>query len=116
MSQIIGIGGFSNSGKSSSLATLNPETTFIISCTPKQLTIPGFRRKYKKLEIVDGKPQGNWFFSNDFTQVSKVVKIVNKNMPHIKTLVIDDANYLLTQELMTRAMEKGYDKQRFRNL
>jgi hypothetical protein len=59
---------------------------------------------------VDGKPQGNWFFSNDFTQVSKVVKIVNKNMPHIKTLVIDDANYLLTQELMTRAMEKGYDK------
>lgn len=110
MSQIIGIGGFSNVGKSSSLATLDPETTFIISCTPKQLTIPGFRRKYKKLEIVDGKPVGNWFFSNDFNQVTKIVKIVDKKMPHIKTLVIDDANYLLTQELMVRALEKGYDK------
>lgn len=110
MSQIIGIGGFSNCGKSSSLATLNPEETFIISCTPKQLTIPGFRRKYKKLTIESGKPSGNWFFSNDFNQVSKIVKIIDKNMPHIKTLVIDDANYLLTQELMTRAMEKGYDK------
>ena len=63
MSQIIGIGGFSNCGKSSSLATLNPEETFIISCTPKQLTIPGFRRKYKKLTIENGKPNGNWFFS-----------------------------------------------------
>ena len=110
MSQIIGIGGYSNCGKSSSLATLDPETTFIISCTPKQLTIPGFRRKYKKLEIVDGKPVGNWFFSNDFNQVTKIVKIVDKKMPHVKTLVIDDANYLLTQELMTRALEKGYDK------
>ena len=75
MSQIIGIGGFSNCGKSSSLATLDPETTFIISCTPKQLTIPGFRKKYKKLEIVDGKPVGNWFFSNDFNQVTKIVKL-----------------------------------------
>lgn len=110
MSQIIGIGGFSNSGKSSSLATLDPSTTFIISCTPKQLTIPGFRRKYKKLNIADGKVTGNWFFSNEFAKVSTIVKIVDKKMPEIKTLVIDDANYLLTQELMTRALEKGYDK------
>lgn len=108
MSQIIGIGGFSNCGKSSSLATLNSEETFIISCTPKQLTIPGFRKKYKKLQITDGKATGNWYFSNDFNQVSKIVKIVDKTMPNIKTLVIDDANYLLTQELMTRAMEKGW--------
>lgn len=110
MSQIIGIGGFSNCGKSSSLSTLNPEETFIISCTPKQLTIPGFRKKYKKFQVVDGKPTGNWYFSNDFTQVSKIVKAVDKVMPHIKNLVIDDANYLLTQELMQRATEKGFDK------
>lgn len=98
------------SGKSSSLATLNPKTTFIISCTPKQLSIKGFRKNYKKLSTDDGKLSGNWYYSNDFTKVSNMMKIVNNKMPEIKVLVIDDANYLLSQEVMSRAMEKGYDK------
>ena len=39
------------SGKSSSLAYLDPKETFIISCTPKQLSIKGFRKNYKKYNI-----------------------------------------------------------------
>ena len=31
-------------------------------------------------------------------------------MPNIKTLVLDDCNYLLSEETMSRAFEKGYDK------
>ena len=119
MSQIIGLGGFSGSGKSSSLAYLDPKETFIISCTPKQLSIKGFRKNYKKLtqtkvknkegkEVV--KVEGNWFYSNDFTKVENIMKIVDAKMPNIKILVIDDANYLLSQEVMARALEKGYDK------
>lgn len=119
MSQIIGLGGFSGSGKSSSLAYLDPKETFIISCTPKQLSIKGFRKNYKKLtqtkvknkegkEVV--KVEGNWFYSNDFTKVENIMKIVDAKMPNIKVLVIDDANYLLSQEVMARALEKGYDK------
>ena len=107
------------SGKSSSLASLNPNETFIISCTPKQLSIKGFRKNYKKLiqtkvknkegkEVV--KLEGNWFYSNDFTKVENIMKIVDTKMPNIKVLVIDDANYLLSQEVMARALEKGYDK------
>lgn len=111
MAQIIGLGGFSNSGKSSSLSTLNSDETFIISCTPKQLTIPGFRRKYKKLsKDSSGNWVGNWYFSNEFTKVDNIFKIVNSKLTNIKVLVIDDANYLLSQEVMTRALEKGYDK------
>lgn len=111
MAQIIGLGGFSNSGKSSSLATLDPKETFIISCTPKQLTIPGFRKKYKKLTKDEkGVWTGNWYYSNEFSKVENIFKIVNMKLLHIKVLVIDDANYLLSQELMTRALEKGYDK------
>ena len=45
-SNIIGLAGFSGSGKSTSLKYLTPESTFIISCTNKQLQIPGFRKKY----------------------------------------------------------------------
>ena len=104
------------SGKSSSLATLVPSETFIISCTPKQLSIKGFRKNYKKLSMTktknkEGKEvtniEGNWFYSNDFTKVENIMKIVDTKMPHIKVLVIDDANYLLSQEVMARALEKG---------
>ena len=44
---IIGLAGLSGTGKSTSLRYLDYKTTFIISCTNKQLQIPGFRRKYK---------------------------------------------------------------------
>ena len=107
------------SGKSSSLATLVPEETFIISCIPKQLSIRGFRKHYKKLAKVKTKNKegkevisytGNWYYSNDFSKVENIMKVVDTKMPNIKVLVIDDANYLLSQEVMARALEKGYDK------
>lgn len=53
MSNLICLAGLSNSGKSTSLRTLDPESTFIISCTNKQLQIPGFRKKYPKVAIRD---------------------------------------------------------------
>lgn len=111
MSQIIAVAGFSGSGKSSSLKYLDPKTTFIISCTPKQLSIPGFRKNYKKLtKTPDGAWEGNWFFTNKFDQIKMIMTLVDKKMPDIKTLVLDDCNYLLTEEVMSRAFEKGYDK------
>ncbi len=111
MSKIIGLGGFSGSGKSSSLAYLNPASTFIISCTPKQLNIPGSRKKYTKLVKNDkGEFVGNWYVSNEFNQVMNALKIVNLKLPHVTTLVIDDANYLLSAEVIKRGLEKGYDK------
>ena len=56
---IIGLAGLSGTGKSTSLRYLDYKSTFIISCTNKQLQIPGFRRKYKKAEVVNKKPVGN---------------------------------------------------------
>lgn len=53
MSNLVCLAGLSNSGKSTSLRTLDPESTFIISCTNKQLQIPGFRKKYPKVAIKD---------------------------------------------------------------
>ena len=38
------------------------------------------------------------------------MNVVNVKMPEIKVLVIDDSNYLLSQEVMSRSAEKGYDK------
>ena len=67
MSNLVCLAGLSNSGKSTSLRTLDPESTFIISCTNKQLQIPGFRKKYPKVAIKDKKLIGNWYVQNNYT-------------------------------------------------
>lgn len=110
MSQIICIAGVSNSGKSTSIKYLDPETTFIVSCTNKQLQIPGFRKKYPKFEIKDKKPVGNWYISNKYEQINKILDIVSKMRDDIKTIVVDDINYCLSGEIMDNAMVKGFDK------
>ena len=110
MSSLICLAGASNSGKSTSLKYLNPEETFIISCTNKQLQIPGFRKKYPKIEIKDKKLTGNWMVSNNYTNINKILDIVSKTRPEIKTVVIDDANYLLSNETFQNALVKGYEK------
>lgn len=110
MSSIIGLAGASNSGKSTSFKYLDPESTFIISCTNKQLQIPGFRKKYPKVSIENGKLIGNWYISNNYTQIEKVMQLVSTRRPEIRVMIIDDMNYLLSAETFNNAMQKGYDK------
>ena len=95
MSNIIALAGLSNSGKSTSLKYLNPDETFIISCTNKQLQIPGFRKKYPKVKVEDKKLVGNWLISNNYANIEKMMKVVSNTWPEIKTVVLDDCNYLL---------------------
>ena len=109
-SNIIGLAGFSGSGKSTSLKYLTPESTFIISCTNKQLQIPGFRKKYPKAKIENTKLVGNWLISNNYANIEKIMKIISNTRPEIKTIVIDDANYLLSNETFATALDKGYTK------
>ena len=104
------LAGLSNSGKSTSMRYLDPESTFIVSCTNKQLQIPGFRKKYPKVSIVDNKLTGNWLVSNQYNQIEKVLTAVSKTRPEIKTIVIDDVNYLLSAETFSNALVKGYEK------
>lgn len=89
MSNLITLCGLSNSGKSTSLKYLTPETTFIISCTNKQLQIPGFRKKYPKMSTEGGKLSGNWYISSNYTQIEKVLELVSKTRNEIKTIIID---------------------------
>ena len=110
MSNIIGLVGLSNSGKSTSLKYLNPEETFIISCTNKQLQIPGFRKKYPKISVDNGKLYGNWLVSNSYDQITKIMKVVSKSRPEIKVICLDDCNYLLSNETFQNALVKGYEK------
>lgn len=90
MSRPVVLAGFSGTGKSSSLKYLDPETTFIVSCTPKQLTFPGFRKNYKKVsKNADGDFVGNWYHSTKFDQINNILTVVDKKMLNVKTLVLD---------------------------
>ena len=108
MANTICLAGLSNSGKSTSMRYLDPESTFVVSCTNKQLQIPGFRKKYIKVSIdKDKKLLGNWLVSSNYAQISKILTIVSKTRPEIKTVVIDDINYLLSAETFQNALTKG---------
>lgn len=110
MSSIICLAGLSNTGKSTSMKYLDPSSTFIVSCTNKQLQIPGFRKKYPKFTIEDKKPVGNWYISNSYENIEKILNIVSKMRSDIKTIVIDDINYCMSAEIMNNALVKGYEK------
>lgn len=110
MANLIVLAGFSNSGKSTSLKYLDSNETFIVSCTNKQLQIPGFRKKYKKVAIEDKKLVGNWLVSNSYEKINRILDIVDRTRPDIKIIVIDDINYCLSGEIMDNALVKGYEK------
>jgi len=110
MSNVLALCGLSNSGKSTSIKYLDPNSTFIISCTNKQLQIPGFRKKYPKFRIEEKKPVGNWFVSTSYEQIEKIMDVISTLRPDVKVLVIDDMNYLMSNESMVNSLVKGYEK------
>ena len=109
--ETIAIVGESGSGKSTSLRNLNPDETFIISTTGKPLPFRSWKKKYKKLKkINETEYTGNYFTSANYEKIIKVLKVVNSKLPHIKQVVIDDFQYVLSYEFVDRATEVGYSK------
>ena len=108
--ETIAIVGESGTGKSTSLRNLNPEETFIISTTGKPLPFRGYRKKYIPLKTEGKTVSGNYYVSSKWDQILKVFQIVDKMMPHIKQIVVDDFQYILSYEFVDRATEVGYTK------
>jgi len=109
MSNTVLIIGMSGSGKSTSLRNLDPKTTFIISVLNKPLPFKGWQKKYKSVEGWDDK-KGNYYCSDSWAKVLKCINVVSKERPEITTLVIDDAHFLMANEFMNRATEKGFER------
>lgn len=105
MSTIMVIGE-SGTGKSTSIRNLDPEATFLIQIVNKPLP---FRGAKKKFILATKDQEGNKFITDDFEKVGKIIEKINKN-PKIKTLIIDDFQYVMSIEYMRRAEEKGWQK------
>lgn len=109
--ETIAIVGESGSGKSTSLRNLDPTETFIISTTGKPLPFRGWRKKYIKLsKDANGNYTGNYYTSSAWDKIIKILKVINTKMPHIKQVIIDDFQYVLSYEFVDRATEVGYSK------
>ena len=98
----------SGSGKSTSIRTLDPKETFIINIANKPLPFKGWKKNYTS--ISKDNPKGNMTSAASAAGIIKAMKHVNDKMSHIKTLIIDDWQYMSSFEYFDRANEKGYDK------
>lgn len=108
--ETIAIVGESGTGKSTSLRNLNPETTFIISTTGKPLPFRAWKKKYIPIKIEGRNVSGNYYVSSKWDQILRILQIIDKMMPHIKQVIIDDFQYVLSYEFVDRATEVGYTK------
>ena len=102
--------GESGTGKSTSLRNLNPEETFVISITGKPLPFKGWKKKYTPIKMEGTSISGNYYVSSNWEQIIKILKIVNLKMPHIKQVIVDDMQYILSYEFVDRSTEVGYSK------
>ena len=103
MSIPILINGKSGSGKSRSIVGLNPIETFIIASLAKDLPIKGWKRKYTNLS----KDGGNYIVTDDYEKIDKTLAYISDKRPEIKTVVIDDSQYLMANEFMRRHSKVG---------
>jgi hypothetical protein len=91
---------------------LDPKETFLINVKNKPLPFRGWKNYYIPVgDLAKGPPKtGNYLGSSNPYDVIKVMNYVNTKRPDIKNLVIDDYQYLMSEEFMANALKAGFDK------
>ena len=100
MANIIGIMGESGAGKTTSMRNLDPKTTYYIDCDKKGLSWRGWKKQYN----AEAK---NYYSTDQQSNVLQILRGINDNRPHIKTIVVDPLNGIMVADEMRRSKEKG---------
>ena len=100
--------GESGTGKSTSLQMLDPTETFIINVLDKPLPFRGYKKNYTRINA--DATEGNYYASDDYNKIMRIIKVINEKRPEIKNLIIDDWQYTMCNEFMRRATETGFVK------
>lgn len=96
------------SGKSTSIEALDPKETFIINVANKPLPFKGWKKKY--VAWSKDNPKGNLYNGSTAYQIEACLKYINEKRLEVKTVVIDDFQYMSSFEFFERVDEKGYEK------
>ena len=103
MSNLVIVLGYSGTGKSTSIKTLNPQETVILNVLGKDLPFKGSRANYTR-------EKKNLIQSAKWDSISAMMQSISKNMPNIHNIVIDDAIYIMRTEFFDRSKETGFNK------
>ncbi len=95
--------GESGSGKSTSIRNLDQKSTYIINVQGKPLPWKGSKDQYNEAEK-------NTMHSDTASKICAILSSISERAPHISTVVIDDFQYIMVNEMMRRTSEKGYQK------
>lgn len=100
--------GESGSGKSTSLKGLNAKECVLIQSIDKRLP---FKRPIDLgwIKRDADNPTGNIIVSDDYNKIIHTIHAAAKSGKK-QIIIIDDAQYLMANDFMRRAMEKGFDK------
>jgi hypothetical protein len=102
-SKLIGIVGATGTGKSTSIKHLNSEETYIINVAKKELPFKGAEKMYNA-------ENRNYKEVDDAIEIARLLKTISEKAPHIKNIVIEDSNYIMGFNLISKATETGYTK------
>jgi hypothetical protein len=118
MSDIIAIVGETGTGKTRSVQGLDSNATFLITLSDKKPSWMGWKKQYQPYNPTTKK--GNFFEATSYdvllpqtvgqNKSRGLLNAISQDLPHVKNIVIDDFQYLLSFEFMERAYEKGWDK------
>jgi adenylate kinase family enzyme len=103
MAKVIGVMGESGSGKTTAMRNLDPKKTFYLDCDKKGLNWKGWKKQYN----VENK---NYWASDSFSVVMGLLRKINdqKDLQHIKYIVIDTINgMMVAEEMKILAMQSG---------
>lgn len=102
-SKLIGIVGPTGTGKSTAIKFLDPKETYIINVAKKELPFKGSEKIYNR----DNK---NYVELDDANEITRRLRVLSDTAPHIKTIVIEDSNYIMGFNMVAKATEVGYTK------
>lgn len=91
------------SGKSRAILNLDPAKTVVVQPNNKDLPFRGGAVKYSA-------EKKNLIKINNFENIKKVVEAVNKQMPQIQYLIVEDLTHYFSERVIRDAKIKGFEK------
>jgi hypothetical protein len=102
-SKLIGIVGATGTGKSTAIKHLDPKETYIINVAKKELPFKGSEKLYNS-------ENKNYKEIDDANEISRLLRNISDKAPHIKNIIIEDSNYIMGFNIVSKATETGFTK------